>query len=219
MSRQPIPFWALALGFAAVFAVALGLTGRERSFLGIAAVVLAGELGLHLFFSAAQSAVPAPAGTAAALWATALLCVPGQHGTALPPGMTVESLLRSVGLDPALAAHAPAASSMSLAMVADAHHGLWSMVAAHVVAGLLSAWWLRRGEAAVFALLRALRTVAMGCLLRLVLLVRPLIGGDAWTPAVPRRRPGDWLLPRAGRCALLLHVVVRRGPPRLALFA
>jgi hypothetical protein len=252
MSGVGIPAWALLVGFAGVFVVALGLTGRECSYPGIAGTVLASELALHFFFSAAQGtaqAAPSAAG-AAALWVAALVCVPGQHGAALPPGMSVGALLRSVGLNPALAAHAPAGTaSMSMSMgtmsmasmpmgshsmagmagmagmsasmpmgagtgagMSGMGHGMWAMVAAHVIAGLLSACWLRRGEAAAFSLLRTMGTVAVRCLLRLTLLVLGFLRG-VWTPPAPgRRTDGAWLLPQAGRCALL-HVVIRRGPP------
>jgi len=250
MSGGGIPAWALLVAFVGVFSVAMGVTGSECSFPGIAGAVLASELALHFFFAAAQGTVQAaPAATgAAALWAAALLCVPGQHGASLPPGMSVEALLRSVGLDPALAAHAPAgsapmsmamSSAMSTGMSTGSHgmaqmpgmsasmpmgsagpgmdmgvlgHGLWAMLAAHVIAGLLSAWWLRRGEAATFSLLRTMGTVAVGCLLRLTLLVLGFVRGG-WTPPAPGRRLDDtWQLPRTGRRALL-HVVIRRGPP------
>jgi hypothetical protein len=216
MSGQGIPAWALAVGFAGVLAVAAGLTGRERSYPGIAGAVLASELGLHFFFSTAQSATQGPAQAApVALWASALLCVPdGSGGAALPPGMSVRALLRQVGLDPALTMHPPTGSaSPSTAMgTGGMAHGVWAMVAAHVAAGLLSAWWLRRGEAAAFALLRTMGALAVGCLLRLVLLALGFVRGR-WTPPAPARRlDGGGLLPRTGRRALL-HAVVRRGPP------
>ncbi|MBC3841494.1 hypothetical protein GXW82_18010 [Streptacidiphilus sp. 4-A2] len=224
MSGQPVPSWALAVGFASLFLVAMGLTGRECSFLGIAAAVLVGELGLDLFFSVAQSAVPVP-GSAAARWSTALLCLPGQHGSSLPPGMSVTALLRAVGLNPALAAHPPtaalsvpmpgagaagSAAATGLMSALGLSHGLYGMLAVHALAGLLSSCWLRGGEAAAFALLRALAAAAVG-LLRLTLL---LGSGAAGTPQVALRRLEDVRLPPlTGRFALL-HSVVRRGPPR-----
>ena len=243
MSGQGIPVHALGIAYVAVFTVALALTGRERSFSGIAGAVLLSELALHVYFSSAQSAAgttAAAAAGAAAAWAAALICVPGQQGGQLPPGMTVESLLRAAGLNPALAAHAPAAAtSMGMAMGSHAMsgmsmpgmsmpgsagggmamgHGLWGMLAAHVVAGLISAWWLRRGEAAVFAMVRVLAMTAFGIVLRLAMVLLALASGS-WTPAAPVRRTRDaWLLPQPGRCALL-DVVVRRGPPPAALVA
>lgn len=62
MSGDVIPLWAVALAFVALTASGYVLAGRERGFLPIAALMLAGELALHLLFTAAQSpamAVPA----------------------------------------------------------------------------------------------------------------------------------------------------------------
>ena len=86
-----------------------------------------------------------------------------------------------------------------------AHH-MAGMVAVHTVAGLAAAWWLRRGEAATFRLLRTLARLAAPMLAIL------------WpkAPSVPNHISGvpdgrDRLVtPRRG---LLVHAVVRRGPP------
>ncbi|WP_338931161.1 hypothetical protein WEB32_09340 [Streptomyces netropsis] len=83
----------------------------------------------------------------------------------------------------------------------------WLLLAAHLAVGLLAAAWLRRGEAALARLLRAVAALAF----------RPLL--LAVTAAVPLARPGGPRV-RAVRHArvpaappLLLHSVVRRGPP------
>jgi hypothetical protein len=89
------------------------------------------------------------------------------------------------------------------------HHamtgGMW---AAHITAALVAAWWLRRGEAAVWSLARTLGLVLIA---PLVLLVVTLV---AWTP--PRQAPAaatqtpDRL---AGPGRLLRSGLARRGPP------
>ncbi|MET9405369.1 hypothetical protein ABZX90_06210 [Streptomyces sp. NPDC002935] len=80
--------------------------------------------------------------------------------------------------------------------------------AAHVAAALLATWWLRRGEAALWSLLR--RAVAF------------VPGLAAWwrvrTGLPSARPPGDTASgtpaqPRPLRQALLRHAVSRRGPP------
>ncbi|MDA2813433.1 hypothetical protein O4J56_22495 [Nocardiopsis sp. RSe5-2] len=79
------------------------------------------------------------------------------------------------------------------------------MTAAHIVAALISGWWLRQGEAALFGLLRLL-----GLLILPVLLVEGS-GAAAATPPPSERRPdrGD-----GGRITRgLRHTVVLRGPP------
>ncbi len=197
MSRQDIAFWALAVGFAVVFALALALSGRERSYLGIAGAVLVSELGLHLLFSVAQQR----AGGVPTASAASSMSMPGMD----MPGMVMPG--------------AGAAMRMSSGGGTDTvPHGMWGMVAVHVLAGLLSAWWLRWGEAAAFALLRTLVMSEFGLLWLAVLLLGFGMGLARWMPPAPARRLySTRLLPQAARCALL-DVVVRRGPPTVLRF-
>ncbi|MFI9358856.1 hypothetical protein [Streptomyces lydicus] len=114
------------------------------------------------------------------------------------------------------AAQAPArriaATSTSMGMHATrmmAHpHPMAHAAAAHVAAALLASWWLRRGEAALWSLLRK---------------AAPLLPGlVAWWGARKARLPAlAYAVVRheltAGqrplRPALLRHAVSRRGPP------
>jgi hypothetical protein len=78
-----------------------------------------------------------------------------------------------------------------------------AMTAAHVAAAVVSAWWLRRGERAIWDLAKR---VAAGVLGR-VLPPAPPSPPAAPRPlamAVPGLRPA---------CAVLRHVLARRGPP------
>ncbi|WP_217236092.1 hypothetical protein [Streptomyces sp. AC555_RSS877] len=79
---------------------------------------------------------------------------------------------------------------------------------AHVFAALLLTWWLRRGEAALWSLLRRAVAVVPG----LVAWWQVLRGGRA-VPVRPGgvRRAGDG--PGALRRIVLRHAVRRRGPP------
>ncbi|MBB6118619.1 hypothetical protein [Nocardiopsis algeriensis] len=77
------------------------------------------------------------------------------------------------------------------------------MLAAHAVAAAVCAWWLRRGEAAVFDHLR----LAAAALLPLVLAVVRLP-----CQPLPPQRPAGPLLP-APAAPLLRHSLVLRGPP------
>ncbi len=82
-----------------------------------------------------------------------------------------------------------------------------NMFAAHVVAALISGWWLRQGEAALFSLLRLLGTLVLPVLV----VVR---GSGSHRPAdVPRRPPDRGNGTRISRG--LRHVIVLRGPPPL----
>ncbi|WP_034087496.1 hypothetical protein [Streptacidiphilus albus] len=202
MSGQGIPVRALVVAYAAVLAVALVLTGRERSFSGIATVVLLSELGLHLYFSSAQAWTGTSTTTAAA---SARASMPMDMGSShAMAGMAM------AGMGGAM----PMGSTHTMAPMG---HGPWGMLAVHVAAGLISAWWLRRGEASVFAVLRVVATAALTSVLRFALFLLALAFGT-WTPTVPvpPRARDAWLLPQPGRCALL-DVVVRRGPPAAAL--
>ena len=84
------------------------------------------------------------------------------------------------------------------------------MIAAHVVAALVAAWWLRRGEAAVWSLAR---TLGLALIAPLVLLVVALVALDA---SAPGRRVATRTPARLGPGRLLRFDVARRGPPMTA---
>jgi hypothetical protein len=94
--------------------------------------------------------------------------------------------------------------AMPAALSDDGGSGV-PMLVAHLAAALLSAWWVRQGEAAAFALARQVRTLLRGVFT--VAAPRPL----PVTPSDPVRRPDTAVRP-AGRL-VLRHAVVRRGPP------
>lgn len=85
--------------------------------------------------------------------------------------------------------------------------GTWLLLLVHVVVGLLAALWLRRGEAAVAQLLGAVGAFAFRPLLKAVAVVRALR-----LPHRPAARPAR-TEPVALAAPLLVHCVVRRGPP------
>ncbi|WP_055478610.1 hypothetical protein [Sphaerimonospora mesophila] len=85
------------------------------------------------------------------------------------------------------------------------------MLVAHLTAALITGWWLSRGEALVWSILRRIGV-------RAVRWFRPLLGrigaGDDVVPR-PRSRGPEPVLP--GCAVLLRHAVIRRGPPGLLL--
>ncbi|MEU6464181.1 hypothetical protein [Streptomyces sp. NPDC046976] len=87
---------------------------------------------------------------------------------------------------------------------AAAAHTTAHATAAHLLAALAASWWLRRGEAALWSLLR--RTAALVPALRTRWRPAPL---PATAEPVPRERSAD-VPPRR---APLRHAVTRRGPP------
>ncbi|MFF7468014.1 hypothetical protein [Streptomyces sp. NPDC008092] len=175
------PLWADAAGFVAVFALGRPLAGRERGLPEIGVGMLLTQAGLHFGFGAARAVTPAahaPAMTMARM---------NMHGHAMT-GMAKMS-----GMGGSAPYHPPV-------HVLTAHATL-----AHVLAALVASWWLRRGEAALWSLLR--RTAA---------LVPGLAAWwrDAPLPAPagrPRLAPAGPIRPRP--LLALRHAVSRRGPP------
>ncbi|GAA0336327.1 MFS transporter [Actinoallomurus spadix] len=93
-------------------------------------------------------------------------------------------------------AHHPAASGA---------HGAPAMTFAHVAAAVASAWWLRRGERAVWRLARRAAAAAARPLRALLSTPAPLAAPSRRpVPAGPVIRPPD---------RVLRHVLTRRGPP------
>lgn len=234
MSGQPIPLWALVLGLITVLTVAAALAGAERSLSVIAASVLSAQLGLHVLFTLAGRT---PADGTAWLprgWRDLLLCAPdasaGVAGANLTRALGADpldarvALLRHVAThqatgplsaQPAAAGHqmATMAGMPSMATMGSASTHLLTqaglgMLLAHACAALLTAWWLRRGEAALFSLARWVRVWTAVRWRRLF----ALIAGPRPLAATRRRttRPGQALIPPG---AVLRHALLRRGPP------
>ncbi|WP_254897876.1 hypothetical protein [Kitasatospora sp. NA04385] len=216
----------LLLGFLAVCAAAALVGGRERSLAAIAAALGAGQLGLHLLFhflggglgGGAPMAHAQMAGTGStdplAVVAGRLLCddVPGNGLTVVPLDTTPEQVVSAAGLDP-----------QAVVAAAMPHPSGWlglttGMLLGHLAAALVAGWWLRRGEAALWRLVRTTALTARGWAAPLrtaVALLTALLLGTG-RPAAPRRcggRAEDWPLPVA---AALRHCVLRRGPPVVA---
>ncbi|WP_405979693.1 hypothetical protein [Streptomyces sp. NBC_00158] len=227
-SCATVPWWALALAFIAVFAVAAPLAGRRRPLPGIAAGLAVGQLGLHAVFGLGQhgaAAAQAPAGGSdASLAALAAQLVCG--GNSVPMSAAdARQILEAAGLDPAaLAAQAAAQGHMAHAHLAGGAAApataLFSpaMLIGHLLAALAAGWLLARGDAALF------RLVELSRLSREADPVRPLRAALAFVRALAAGLPGAPSRgPRARRSAAapaastgrdaLQHTVVRRGPP------
>lgn len=244
-SGRPIPVWALLAGWAGVFTVAAALAGRERSLPGIAALMVGGQLALHLLFSTGQSsAAPAPAGLGAGGGASGradrVMALAGRlvcHSGVLR--LTPDSaarLVRHAGIDPASAPATtglpgvPAMPGMpNMAGMAGMHGSMGytvPMLCWHLAAALVAGWLLRRGEAALWRVVRlsaqGVSRIAVRLPLRAaVAAVRALAlaagrSAEHLTAWRPRRTEYG-----AGRpeSVTLRHSVVRRGPPRVALAA
>lgn len=193
LSRVPLPLTTVAAITTAVFVIAYALAGRERGFGRIAALLIPLELAADTVFTA------------------------GQHVCYGEAGGPVAGPLHSVGFG-VLCGGAPLGAPLArmtgdghgsaAALLADVDPGAaWLLLGAHVGVGLLAAGWLRRGERALHQLLGAVAGFAF----------RPLLIAAAVVVAgVAPRRPVPAPV-RSGRPAravpLLVHCVVRRGPP------
>jgi hypothetical protein len=191
LSALPLPSATVAAVAAAVFVVAYALAGRERTFVGIAALLVPLELAADTLFTS------------------------GQHLCYGASGGPVRGTLRSVGLHVLCGgsgvgtplAGEPAGRAQAL-LAGAGPASCWLLLAAHVTVGLLAAAWLRRGERALVQLLCAAAAAGF----------RPLLMAVA--AAAPHSAPRPGALPAtahrpvSGRTArALLHSLGRRGPP------
>jgi hypothetical protein len=215
MSGAQVPLWAVLAGLVPVFITARLAAGPERSFGAILALMALDQTALHLLFDAAQQHAAAVAGAAR--------MVPGRPAAVivqLPPaplpGMT------SIPAVPAAAMNMPGMGGMGMSGMGMAGmsgmagpggaapmHMTPGMFAAHALAALGCAWWLRRGEAAVHEILTAL-AAWVADRFRLPMPIRqPAVATGPHTTrpcrAEPVRPVGTFL-----RFAL-----ARRGPPTL----
>jgi hypothetical protein len=203
VTGEALPVTTLAWAAAAVLLVAGPLSGRERSFAQIAAVLVPLELALTAGFNVGQAtcdAGPYAPGRTGGL-PTLLLC----------GGSPLHHAFPYVGSGFIGSPVLPAPSGGELLL----------LLAAHLLAALTCAAWLRQGEAAVFRALRAVGAyvadgaaqlrVALGLLLCPAEAVHNA-AGPALTPAPRRSEPGPQ--------EVLRRTAERRGPPAaLALAA
>ncbi len=193
----PLPVATVLWAGLAVFLLALLLAAQnERGYAGIAALLVPLELVLNATFNIGQASCGpgVPPDRALSGLPNLLLCGGGDlHGPAsspVGPGLLHLSL-----------PSAPSAWQFAL------------LLAVHLLAALLTAVWLRRGEAAVFRMLRVAAVVAvvatapLRALLLALLVPVPPTPGVSVPPAPRRSRPGPQ--------EVLLHTARRRGPPLL----
>lgn len=245
---RPVPVRSLALGWLAVFAFVLPMAGRERRLPGIASLLALGQLTLHLVFSTGQMCASVAAARTTGtdrdpdLMAVAarLVCGGGGHPRLTPqqarhlvaqaglsalaggghpamPGM-VMSGDPGFGAAGAHAAHGPGAAGVSsVSMMLSMCSPL--MLLGHLLAALAAGLLLRRGEAALWRLVRLslrgaahLAAAAPSALRRAYALLAAL-AADA--PYAAGRRARGAARPTAARhrTVWLRHCVARRGPP------
>jgi hypothetical protein len=251
-SCAAVPLWTLGVAAAVVFAVAAPLAGRERSLPGIAAGLAVGQLALHSLFvwgqicgrtpgrAVAQQRMPA-AGSGHGALSDATAVNLARHlmcglGTGRMDGARARRLLDGGGYDMAsaagLGAHGGPGTTGGGATVApgmtDGLLPSLPMLLGHLLAALAVGWLLRRGEAALWRLVRLSAPAAYELSVRALLgavrgaltLVRALLAGlgaahDALLRALVSYgddKPGP-------QGAALDHSVIRRGPPAVTALA
>jgi hypothetical protein len=199
MAGVGIPVAAVLIGGATVFcfariAAALG----ERGLGTIGLLVGSSQIGLHLLFQEAQgrthSEAPPPIADMAGM----------EHMANMAP-MTQAADMAHM----AATAHAP--HMASAAHMANMPQTTPAMTIAHILAALAAAWWLRRGEAALFAAVaRATRSVldaSWRLLAQWSTGTRPIRSA---APSLLAASPG---IHKPAVARVLLFTVIRRGPP------
>ncbi|MBY8338894.1 hypothetical protein LXH13_29895 [Streptomyces spinosirectus] len=196
------PVWTQAAGFVPVFVAGFLLGGRERSLAAIGAATLTAQGGLHLGFDAVHPHTGMLMGGAHGMHG-----MQGMHGMPGTAPVHVTAALHGMAAMPGMSA-LPGMAALHGMHMAHAHALTPHATIAHVAAAVVLTGWLRRGEAAVWSLLR-----------RAVALVPGLaawwqVCAGTWrVPAAPDPvRPGVEGV-RPLRRLLLRHVVQRRGPP------
>ena len=199
MSDAAVPLWAILFGTAGVYGLARIGSGRERGLLGIAALIGALQIGLHLFFDYAQRASAAEAMSALAKVMVPGICRPPAASTPMAGGMASMPGMKS-------------APTTVAAVMPGTHMSATGMLLAHVLAAVLSAMLLHRGEAALHALARSAGAWVLTFIAAPVPVVRMLIRYRRRRPRIESapRRPRPWFL-RSSRWL--------RGPPRITSFA
>ncbi|MER6978155.1 hypothetical protein [Streptomyces carpinensis] len=196
MSGRDVPAWAMAAGAAVTGGVGWVLGARERGLSLIVAVVVVAQTALHSAFSFAQSSSTA----------SDAMDMPGMGAGSMGMSMNMG------GMSPGSMdmAHMGMVHTAQLTTTDSMTHPMgWTssigMLAAHLLAALLSGLWLAHGEKAAFRILRAVAgwlAAPLRLLLALPLVPnRPRIHG--------RRRRSDQVL----RLLLLSHAITSRGPP------
>jgi hypothetical protein len=230
MSGTDVPAWVLAAGFAATGTAGWCLAGRERGLPLIVTVVVAVQAALHEAFSLAQSSSGGAASSGMKSMHMGSMHMGSMHMGSMHMGsmhkgsMPMHSMdmghmdmgsmhmgsmhMGSMPMDSMDMGHMdmgrmPHTGPMAHSM--DGWGSSYGMLAAHLLAALLTGLWLAYGEKAAFRILRAV-AARLAAPLRLLLALPPALD----RPRVHPRRPRS---DRAPSLRLLVHAITTRGPP------
>ncbi|MEU9315673.1 hypothetical protein [Streptomyces sp. NPDC048295] len=225
-SCAAVPWWTLLAGFLGMLAVVAPFAGRERSLPSIAAALAGGQIALHALFGMGTHGTPVNtvAGDDSLIrFAASLVC---GAGPAQLSAAEAHRIVTTAGIDPASVTagghhHVAAASGTDPAALAALLPDL-PMLLGHLLAAAATGWLLRRGEVALFRLVRlsahGAQQIAAGARLRalraalaLVAALRAGLPGNPTTGPRTLRTAVDAPPPATGDP--LQHQVIRRGPP------
>ncbi|MEW2083910.1 hypothetical protein [Streptomyces sp. NPDC005283] len=226
-SCTALPWWTLALGFMAVFALVAPFAGRTRALPSIAVALTVGQLALHTLFGLGQQhrlRLAPTADDALIRMAAKLVC--GAGASSLSP-TDARRIVTNAGIAPA--GHSAHVHMAQTTAASPELLPTLPMILGHLLAALATGWLLRRGDLALLRLIKlsadSAHELAQAAWLRslraALVLLRALRAGLQETPAADPRapRPSSGPPPRPADEALQ-HTVIRRGPPaRLALAA
>ncbi|WP_177328273.1 hypothetical protein [Streptomyces atratus] len=225
-SCAAVPRWTLLAGFLGMFAVVASFAGRERSLPSIAAALAGGQIALHALFGMGTHGTPvstAAGDDSLIRFAASLVC---GAGPAQLSAAEAHRIVTTAGIDPASVAagghhHVAAASGTDPTALAALLPDL-PMLLGHLLAAAATGWLLRRGEIALFRLVRlsahGAQQIAAGAQLRALRAALALVAAlHAGLPGGPTTGPRtlrtavDAPPPATGDP--LQHQVIRRGPP------
>jgi hypothetical protein len=191
---------AVVLGAGAVFGIARVAAVRERGLGAISVLVTGCQFGLHMLFDAWGPGASSQSGVSSLSSGADMASMGSMASMPL-----MRDPLDALSMAPmAPVASAPRAAPMGLSV---------GMTLAHVLAALAAAWWLRQGEAAVFASARwgwaLMRSAgrALAWLLAGATVVVP--------PRITRTTQRAARSPSPYPSLLMRFSVTRRGPPAL----
>jgi hypothetical protein len=192
VTGEPVPVDVALLAFGACLLAALAVFRGERRYGAIALTLVPLQVGMNALFNAGQQSCPPGSGAGTGLPGWGVLAC---GGGSIRPGLL------------GLTEQAPRE------LIALTGSQALLLLALHLLLALSAAWWLRRGEAALFALLG---TVALTIRPRVrALLLR--LATPLTAPAAPPCPPATTRRAKArGPQEALPRTAPRRGPPVLA---
>jgi hypothetical protein len=200
MSADAIPAWALVVGGIGGYLPArYAVVRAERGLFGIAALMGGQQIGLHLLFCCAQQAASTSMpgiSMACASMAETPSCTTSTTG--MRAGMTMPGVQGASGTGSGL-------TGSGLKSAAFDHLSVGTLLGP-ALAALACAWWLRRGEAALYALIRG-AALRLRAVYAVVMILVPPVDRRPRAARVSSR-------PRILRSLWLRGEIARRGPPR-----